>query len=499
MGSVRINWNDSFEDAVAVLKSAKPATRSEAAQILTKQWERSVSVDSLTKAFQSRGFDLATLLGASKEVDPAMLSEDEYTEAVASMIKQCAEQTGMAPQDITWVDFVKFTKYYWGQDEQRLIEPRHITRVGGFANIRDAFFPPESTKFSVERLELAHKAKLHRSVSLIETVNAAFLRQLEEVAERAFGGKITPSKFALKKHDLSAIDRTLVAVWSDLHFHALLDNREVSHRYGPTEEARRFAAVCLQMADWKPHYRDQTHLRILALGDWIQNQLHDMRDGAPLAEQACATIHYVSQALSFLSARFGSIEMLCTPGNHGRFTSRHQTRATLQKWDSLETVIYYGIKTACRHLPNVKIEIPRKPFVTWVGHGGIRGYATHGDTHFNPGFPGSVIKTAQLRDQTNRLNAALPDAQEYKVIVCGHVHTACVLHMDNGTTMVTNGPLIPSDSYAESILIPESRCGQMLFESTAKHAVGDNRLASVGPETDKDGALEAIITPFSDF
>lgn len=496
----RISWTpDRIKLAVTRLREYD--NYEGAAPILSRDLGCVVTPSAMRSALERHGVHVSAIIGVAKARearDPSMLSDDQLTDHVAQLIQECADQTKLAPQDVTWVDFKNFTEYYWGKDQQKIIKPRHITRVGGFAAIRDAYYPPNSTKFSMERLELHEKARLHRSVSLIETVNAAFLRQLEEVAERAFGGKITPTRFALKKRDPSEIERTLNAVWSDLHFQALLDNREVPMAYGPHEEARRFAAVIIQAGDWKPQYRKNTSLRILALGDWIQNQLHDMRDGAPLAEQACAAIHYGMQGISYLSALYGDIWMYCVPGNHGRNTARHPNRATLQKWDAIETVIYYGIKAACRNLPNVHVVIPRTPYFTWDSFG-LRGYGTHGDTTFNPGMPGTVIRTKDLADQSNRLNAALPDAHQYKVIVCGHVHTADVLHMSNGCKLVTNGALIPSDQYAISIGIPETQCGQMLFESTPKFIVGDNRLAEVGPETDKDAALETVVPPFTDF
>jgi hypothetical protein len=177
---------------------------------------------------------------------------------------------------------------------------------------------------------------------------------------------------------------------SDLHYGAALDGREVPLAYGHTEEARRTAAVAL----WIAHHRtlkdrQQMKLVLNIIGDIIQNQLHDPRDGDPLTEQFAASVHLLTQLIVFVSAS-GYQEVLVnfTPGNHGRNTARHQDRATNQKWDAIETMIYYAISKAVAHLPNVKVNLPYTPFVTYkVFEHNI--FATHGDTVIKPGLPES--------------------------------------------------------------------------------------------------------------
>lgn len=502
--SGRIQWTEELINrAVELVKEHGSIHKAE--EILSKELGRTVTNNMLRAAFKTRDIDyrkiaypfLVEKAKKSRVVDPTHLSDDEATQKIAELIAEAATELKLAPQDLTWADFKNFAEYHWGSDVQSLITPRHITRVGGYANIRDAFYPPLATKFSVEKQELKEKAQLHRSVSLLETVNAAFLRQLEEVAITSFADKIVPSKYALNvKH--AEIEREVNAVLSDLHFHALLDGRESAMKYGPQEEARRMAAIAVQIAEWKPQYRKNTKLRLLCLGDWIQNQLHDLRDGAPLAEQACAAIHYGASLVSFVSQYYPEIDVFCNPGNHGRNLARHPTRAVVQKWDSIETIVYYGIKAACRNLPNVKFHIPRTPYVTWDSFG-QKGYGTHGDSVVNVGFPGKAIPTGSIENQINRMNAALADAAEYKVVAVGHVHTASLTHLSNGSTLITNGPLIPSDQYAESICIPEANCGQYLWESVPGHIVGDARFCRVDSNTDKDASLDRVVTPFHDF
>ena len=93
----------------------------------------------------------------------------------------------------------------------------------------------------------------------------------------------------------------------------------------------------------------------------------------------------------------------------------------------------------------------------------------------------------------------MPDKEEYKVFICGHVHTGAVVHLNNGSTLITNGALLPSDQYAGSIGIFETKCGQWLFETVDGYPVGDSRFLQVDSTTDKDASLDSIIQPFKGF
>lgn len=432
------------------------------------------------------------------EINFSTLSEDDLVEQIALLMKECSDQLGVEPQDLTWNEFRKFTEYYWGRSRYEQLTPNLITKVGGFNRIRDAFFPPRATSYAVRREEIAERAKINRSISLAAARDSLFFAQLEEVARRVFTNTIKPSTYATKKHSLKGVDRHLNLVLSDLHFGALLDNREVPLKYGPVESARRLAAVMKQACEYKLQYRKDTILNIFLLGDIIQNMLHDLRDGAPLAEQTCEAIYLLTQAISFASQHFKRVKVYCTTGNHGRLKSRHPQRATNQKWDSIETIIYYAVKTACSPLRNVEFEIPRTPFVKWESFG-MKGFATHGDNTFNPGFPGKKVNVSFIEEQMNRINAALPDTEEYKVFVTGHVHTPCIVKVSNGARLITNGALIPSDEYALSIGYHESPCAQIMWETVPGKMVGDTRIIDLDETIDKDASLDKIIKPFEDF
>lgn len=156
------------------------------------------------------------------------------------------------------------------------------------------------------------------------------------------------------------------------------------------------------------------------------------------------------------------------------------------------------MKQALRHLPNVTVLIPKTPYLVYESFG-MKAFGTHGDTVLNPGNPGSSINIRSIENQINRINASLKDSEEYKLFFVGHVHVGSFTQLPNGATFVTNGALIPPDSYSVSIGIFENSCGQTLFESVKGYIFGDYRFIRVNSYTDKDKSLDKIIKPFNKF
>jgi hypothetical protein len=341
------------------------------------------------------------------------------------------------------------------------------------------------------------KANATTTLAARETM---FLDQLVDALHSVFDGKLPAPPVALTKKQKGKTERILNVVLSDTHYGSRLDAREVGRQYGPVEEARRTAAICRQVADYKRQYRSETELFVHLLGDIIQGQLHDPRDGAPLAEQVATAIRVLVQALVYLAREFPKgVTVFCSTGNHGRNKTRHAERGVNQKWDSIEMMVYVALREALRPYKNVKFEIPLSPHYTWQAFD-QRGFATHGDTVLNPGYPNRAIQTESITKQINSINAAAgKKGEEYSLFVVGHVHTGSQTYLASGSVLMTNGCLLPPDSYALSIGIFETACGQWLWESVKGHIVGDSRFVTVDERTDADASLDAIIQPFSGF
>lgn len=359
--------------------------------------------------------------------------------------------------------------------------------------LQDLATPVKMTDSDIEAYRLDLYKTNVKNANKTHIQKSSTLGYMEQFAEAVFKGSVKPVKpFPSRKQ----VSRILNLVFSDVHIGADLKKEETGNaNYGPVEESRRVAAIVREVINYKPQYRDTTELEVMLLGDLVQGQLHDPRDGAPLAEQICRVIHIFSQALSHLAANFPKVRVHCATGNHGRNTARHHNRAVNQKWDSYETVIYYALKAALQNQKNVEFFIPKTPYGYYEVFGQKILY-THGDTVLNPGYPNKSINIKGLEAQLNTINASLTDTKEVKVAVVGHVHTASQTYLSNGSTMITNGALIEPDQYAVSIGIIETQTGQFLFESFPGFAVGDTRFIRVGREADKDVALDKVIEPW---
>ncbi len=332
-----------------------------------------------------------------------------------------------------------------------------------------------------------------RAITTVTARDELFRAQITDAMRLVFKDRVVVKPYVAKKKIKT--QRILNVMLSDLHFGASLDPRELPFKYGPVEEARRLAAICVQVAEYKREHRAETELAIHLIGDVIQNQLHDARDGLPLAEQIAAAMHLLIQAVSFQATQFKKVTVRCTPGNHGRNKSRHETRAVNGKWDSHEVTIYHALQLATKHLPNVHVEIGYKPFYSWTAFN-KRGFATHGDTVLKPGYPGAAIQVGSIANQINSYNAA----KEYTdLFIVGHVHVGSLTHLPNGAVFMSNGALIPTDSFAQSIGAFSTACGQWCWESVPDFIVGDSRFLIVDERTDKDKSLDKIIKPFLGF
>lgn len=415
---------------------------------------------------------------------------NDLSDAVSQLIAECAETMGVPPQQVEWKFF-----QVWLTEQELGIGPREIGKAGGFRNIRDAYFPPVPVKTDAEINRVKQHAQMNRKLGN-QSIKDLFVQEsLEQFAERVFSGRIEP--FSINRlMGKGKTKRVINAVLSDLHFGADLKEEETGTTYGRIEEARRAAAVFEQIMEYKIEHRSETELELLILGDIFQGQLHDARDGAELAEQVARSLHILSQGVAYLASGFQRIRVRCATGNHGRNKARHFSRATNQKWDSIETILYYSLKQTCSKLTNVEFFIPKTPYVTYDVFG-QKVFATHGDSVLKPGNPGKAINVTGFEQQVNRINATLADREEYAVFVVGHVHVGTITHLSNGSVMITNGPLIPQDSFAVSLGLLETKCGQWVWESVPGFPVGDSRFIRVDHKTDCDERFDKIIKPWT--
>lgn len=363
---------------------------------------------------------------------------------------------------------------------------------------RDDRLVAEALSRRASEIEAVDNLSLVRRSSSLSVRDELFQQRLQASLEKIFSTMpVVAQRYQQKKKLKTA--RILNLLWSDLHFHALLDRREVGVSFGPVEEARRLAALCVQAAEYKRDHRDETELAINLAGDIIQGMLnHDPRDGAPLAEQWSAALHLLVQAVTFLASEFKRVTVRCVSGNHGRNVARHKERATHQKWDSLESMLYFGLRTALAQIKNVSVEIPYAPFYVYpVFDKNI--FVTHGDTVLKPGNPSSSIDVMSIRRQINEFNAQRHDRDKVSLFCVGHVHTGALIQLAGDVCFMANGALIPPDAFAQSVGVFDATCGQQMWESVPGRVVGDIRFVKVDAATDSDQSLDKIVRPFGGF
>lgn len=401
---------------------------------------------------------------------------------VVKQIKKIADLIDKDPRDVRMLEL----------NDNGLSE-RQIKRYGGLAAIKKAFFPQEDKALGdtkTMKAQSSYITKLEKELASKEV----FEQNLKESMESMRGIKITPFKLQKK----APIKRAVNVLLSDLHIGSDIKKEETGKLdFGKIEESRRLARITREIIEYKPQYRNETELNLNILGDIIENKLHDLGDdSAPVAEQAARAIYLLVQCITHCAMHYPKVNVRFQTGNHGRNTGRHHGRAVSQKWDSIETIVYYAIKTALKDAKNVNFELPLTPYVVYEVFG-KKIFVTHGDSVLNVGYPGNSIKTGSLEDQINRINASLPDAEEIAVFAVGHVHVGSVTHLGNGAVLITNGPMVPSNAFAVSIGLMEAACGQYLFESVEGYPCGDTRYIKVTEKDDKDATLDKLITPWN--
>lgn len=407
-------------------------------------------------------------------------SKNENLEQIGTFLAMVAQDNGVHPQEVTKAQVLA-----------KGLEEWQIRKVGGLQAVKDYFFP--YTEKDLKTTQTLKNSKTYTSKLEKELGNKLIT---DETMFNVFSQLKLPKFQLYKVRGNKKIERAVNLVLSDLHFGSDISSKNTGGLdFGKTEEARRIARITKEVCDYKPQYRNHTELNVLLLGDIIQNQLHDARDGAPLAEQICRAIHLLSQSLMHFCQHFPKVNVKCTGGNHSRNTSRHHNRAVNGKWDNFETVIYFALKDSFKGVNNINFDIPLTPYVTYEVFG-KKIFCTHGDTVLNPGYAGKSINTKSLETQINKINATLKDNEEYSTFIVGHIHTGSTTHLGNGAVMITNGALVPSDEYAVSIGLLENSCGQYLFESVPGYPVGDQRFIRVNYLDDKDSSLDKIIKPF---
>lgn len=402
---------------------------------------------------------------------------------IAKDIKTVAETIGVPVQFLTYRKYTEAGgKYSVG----------HLAMIGTFRSIVDTYYP--TVKLESTTIRLRDVKTTQREISKAIGTQDIFMEELSNVMEKM--PKINIKPYNLRKSK-KKVNRALNVVISDLHIGSDIDPQEGGQPYGIKEEARIIAHIVRTVCEYKTKYREETELNLFILGDIIQGELHGPSSADRQAAQDARAMWLLQQMVARFAEHFRSVNVYTAVGNHGRNTAVHHSRAIHQKWNSHETTIYYGVYLATKHIENVHWHQTKMPWVSTniLGH---EIYATHGDTNFSIGNPGSNLNVRGIENMMNKINASLKDTKEYKVFIVGHAHTGMVTKMPNNAFLIVNGPGTPPDSFAQTLNIMEAPQNQVMFETTEEYAVGDNRFIDM-TGTAKDETLDEIVRPWPGF
>ena len=291
-------------------------------------------------------------------------------------------------------------------------------------------------------------------------------------------------------------EREVVVLLSDTHYGQIIDPREVpGSRYGWLEASRRTAFLMREAAAFKPTHRDRTTCRLLLCGDLIEGEIHGVsRDADCLASQLDGARQILTSAIVYLREHFSRVDVVCATGNHERWPGQMH-RAVSRKWDGAGHVLYRTLEAIFARDASVTWTIPRTPYTTWETPGGVVCAITHGDTVVHAGSPARTVHVHKIAEQLRRMNGArtMQGLPPIRSLALGHYHVPLRVALDDGADVVVNGCLGGTAAYAQGGYgVHGSRPAQCIWESTARHPVGDLRVVEVA-QGDADDGLDLIV------
>lgn len=409
-------------------------------------------------------------------------------------LKTVAKVVGKEPAEVTKAEFMN--------ESTAGISEWDIRKSGGFEALKKLYFPPAEVDLEVKygsKMVSSHLRKLEKNYGEALFYENRLGQAVKELLTENPIKLHAPVKPKVSKG--GKLKRSVVAAISDTHFGCVIENKEMHglNEYNWTVAARRMALYMEQIVNYKTDHRQDTDLVIQLNGDIIAGMIHNQEWAVDLLTlQFSGTVHLLSQAISYVAQHYPQVKVVCTPGNHGRAMHKaDKGRATTQKWDSYENMIYVSLREIfAKSHKNVSFVIPESPFLVYKvqGHNVLQ---THGDTVIKVGNPGNMLNMGSINSQINELNSSelIKPEEKIAVVSVGHVHVPTIQTLQNGCSLIINGCLSGTDPFAQSIGIFSNNPAQVIFESTEEYPVGDMRIIHV-KGADSQERLDKIINPF---
>jgi len=375
-----------------------------------------------------------------------------------------------------------------------------LRKCGGLSAVKNNF--PMTNKdladIRGQKETTAYINDLEKRVSEKEHFEKELISNLNKIVSPKL---VKPYVAKVKRNKLN---RHIVAMLNDVHYGLVVDPVEVGmvNKFGWKEAGRRTACFITQLVDYKADKRDQVEcLHLILNGDMIQGMIHDLtaRTAELLIHQVNGAVHILGHSISHLAANYKKVVIHGVSGNHDDATHRREGgRVLSHKYDSYTNMVYYALSAMFRNQKNVEFHFPKSLYGTIDLPAGRIGF-THGDTMFSStlGNPSKRLNTGGLSDALSRFNSGEieKDNPKIKLFLFGHVHSHAEFTTFDGTRVMVAPSLSGVDSFASSLAINHNQVGQLMFESTKDHLIGDKRLAEL-IEADNNTSLDKIIPIF---
>lgn len=238
---------------------------------------------------------------------------------------------------------------------------------------------------------------------------------------------------------------------SDIHAGEVIDPSEMNGRNSYDVETcrRRLRRLFAAAIDILPRWSSDCRLEgvyVALNGDLISGDIHDeLRETNAITSQE--QVYFVADELAGgiekLHAELGPVEIVVTPGNHGRQT--HKTHAKRTARLSFDMMVGKALANHFRNNPNVNVHnSPSRDAEYSIL--GWRVLQTHHDQGGGggAGFAGTALPIARKVKSIEYM--ASQGRQHYDMIITGHYHTS----MNLGKTLA-NGSVVGYGEFAQSI------------------------------------------------
>lgn len=382
------------------------------------------------------------------------------------------------------------------------VTPWDLREVGGLAMVRNSHYPIVSK----DLLTIREQKETGKYIKELEN-KLADKQSFEMALERGINKIVVPKsvqpyKPVTKKRN--KLKRSVVVMLNDTHYGLLVNGAEVGgvNAFSWIEACRRSALLLKNVIDYKIDKRDDVDaVHLILNGDMIAGVIHDLtaRTHELLIHQVNGAVHILTHFIEGLAANYPSVVVHGVSGNHDDAIHRREGgRVLSHKYDSYTNMIYYTLSAVFRQAENIKFNFPQTLYGAISFPAGRLIYS-HGDTMFSSvlGNPGNTLNTRRLSDAINRFNQGEIELKRAKgsIFMFGHVHTHTMFTTFDGVKVLIAPSLSGVDAYAASLSINHNQIGQLMFESTSEHLLGDSRLVEL-QDADSNASLDKIIPIF---